>query len=1066
MASGPIGNLSQQVMKYSGLLFGLMSVTQLLTQTKIAALAAERLSIASSAMKMAKGGGGIAGMSGVLGKSGLIGKLARVGFGFAKLIGPLGGAAIAATAAYSAFKFIKKTQEDARLKVEGLGEAARLTAAQLGQLAPLLGFTEGPSPFANIGKETKIVSDPQRQKMDEIKKVLAEDKSFQENIKSIREGTDSQINSVLTAQSVDFLAKGAPKENVQAYIDALLEEAGKTKVNFKVDSIDITSKKGQEEVVKNAQSQVNSFDKAYQDAIKKSKAKSKETGYTPIAGSEQEKRSFKNNLTKEQQKDLNLIPNALVAGLTATKRSFQSGKIGIEDYNTTINGLVNSLQSGQGSLLVGIETIKQLALEGEDEALAKAAGGITKNADAILVLQAATAGIPDIVKLINALKVINDPKSTLQALTAAEGVVAKAKENIEKNKIKQEKAAEKERNAYLDGLNQNDPTVKSPFELATDQLKNQRTEMSNTITSYDRLTKSGIKAGKAFEIAKDPILAAAVATTKVGTKEWKTLLGLIKETDATLIKSKLTGLKADTAYTKQFTAIVPVLKDLGLKAEEIDDIFSDPSFAQQFINGIKDGKVNTQSLKTLIDETVKNRNIKIKFDISKMSIEERTSALIDLREKLIDLNFAPKLKEENDKIKEQEKLLQGVNDKIKERTKTLVDPLTKKLDANNFALEKISLQEDAINEKYDIQTKALEKIKTLNQDISNVQKQRLGIADALSSGNISQAVQLIQDARAQQAESAVSREQEALTGSRDAAIEALGRNKLEKENKQLQYDISVIEKTILSDLTKQKEEIEGKIDASKRVIDEIQLEVETLKNTALYAGQTRKAIEDQQELIRLANAAGITYNDTLIKQLANAQGIWAAIKNLDTTVDTIHNIKTVNSSDTPTVSRDAILAQFGGSSEQKAKIPTPTPTSTSTTGKGVMVGGRFINYKSKGGIIPKYMARGGKAIGSDTVPAMLTPGEFIVNRAAAAANGPMLKSLNESKYPSMLGASSSPAMPVVNSATSLSDNSTAVYNYTLGFNINGSTSNPNDIARAVIKEIKQIDSQRIRGSRR
>jgi hypothetical protein len=56
-------------------------------------------------------------------------------------------------------------------------------------------------------------------------------------------------------------------------------------------------------------------------------------------------------------------------------------------------------------------------------------------------------------------------------------------------------------------------------------------------------------------------------------------------------------------------------------------------------------------------------------------------------------------------------------------------------------------------------------------------------------------------------------------------------------------------------------------------------------------------------------------------------------------------------------------------------------------------------------------------------------------------------------------------MPVVNSATSLSDNSTAVYNYTLDFNINGNNSNPSDIARSVMTEIKRVDAQRIRGQR-
>jgi hypothetical protein len=77
----------------------------------------------------------------------------------------------------------------------------------------------------------------------------------------------------------------------------------------------------------------------------------------------------------------------------------------------------------------------------------------------------------------------------------------------------------------------------------------------------------------------------------------------------------------------------------------------------------------------------------------------------------------------------------------------------------------------------------------------------------------------------------------------------------------------------------------------------------------------------------------------------------------------------------------------------------------------------------------------------------------------------MLKSLNESKYPSMLGQRSTPTVPIVSNSSSISDNSTAVYNYSLGFNINGTNSNPNDIARAVMSEIKRVDAQRIRGQR-
>jgi hypothetical protein len=55
--------------------------------------------------------------------------------------------------------------------------------------------------------------------------------------------------------------------------------------------------------------------------------------------------------------------------------------------------------------------------------------------------------------------------------------------------------------------------------------------------------------------------------------------------------------------------------------------------------------------------------------------------------------------------------------------------------------------------------------------------------------------------------------------------------------------------------------------------------------------------------------------------------------------------------------------------------------------------------------------------------------------------------------------------PINNVSTSVSDNSTAVYNYSLGFNVNGNNSNANDIAKAVMREIKNVDAQRIRGQR-
>ena len=161
---------------------------------------------------------------------------------------------------------------------------------------------------------------------------------------------------------------------------------------------------------------------------------------------------------------------------------------------------------------------------------------------------------------------------------------------------------------------------------------------------------------------------------------------------------------------------------------------------------------------------------------------------------------------------------------------------------------------------------------------------------------------------------------------------------------------------------------------------------------------------------------------------------------------------------------EGIFAAWNKITSKVITITTNYVTTGSTSTAKKMYGGK-INPMSMGGVVPKYFASGGR-IGSDSVPTMLTPGEFVVNKAASKRFGPLLESINESKYPAMIGAGTSGyGTPINNVSSSVSDNSMAVYNYSLGFNIGGNNSNANDIARAVMKEIKNIDAQRIRGQR-
>ena len=102
--------------------------------------------------------------------------------------------------------------------------------------------------------------------------------------------------------------------------------------------------------------------------------------------------------------------------------------------------------------------------------------------------------------------------------------------------------------------------------------------------------------------------------------------------------------------------------------------------------------------------------------------------------------------------------------------------------------------------------------------------------------------------------------------------------------------------------------------------------------------------------------------------------------------------------------------------------------------EGMSLGG--IVYASNGQMI-NFQKKG-----TDTVPAMLTPGEFVMSRYAVNNHGV-------------------DNMKALNNGESIGD---SVYNYSISVNVK-SDANPDEIARAVMAQIKQVDSKKLRGAR-
>jgi TP901 family phage tail tape measure protein len=372
-------------------------------------------------------------------------------------------------------------------------------------------------------------------------------------------------------------------------------------------------------------------------------------------------------------------------------------------------------------------------------------------------------------------------------------------------------------------------------------------------------------------------------------------------------------------------------------------------------------------------------------------------------------------------------------------------------------LDIIRKQEDAINSQYDKQIQSLEKISSINQEIAGQEKSRLTIADALTSGDIAAAAAAVQDARAQAAASRIDQQTKALEVSRQQALTGITAGGMTKD--QIEARTYAIGQQVFS-LEQQRKTLQDQIVVLQDKNYETEESIYKIKNDTLITQQ--KSLDDyKNETILLIK------NQTVLGKTQEQWVIAEGKVNLYNAALDLSNEKLSG--------MDKLLTSIAKKSAEVEATLTSNKiiASGSNTGGGggvprgamqfKMYGGK-IKKMNMGGVVPKYMASGGR-MGSDTVPAMLTPGEFVMNKQATKSFGPLLSMLNESKYPSMIGSSYDGKGSSGGIMTSVSDNSSKVYNYNVGITVPQSNANPNDIARAVIGQIKYIDNQRIRGQR-
>jgi TP901 family phage tail tape measure protein len=934
MAGGALGSISQKIMQFSGLIFGLSSIIQLLTGQKIV----------SQIMK----------------------------FKFA-----LGPTAIALAAAGALFMIYNDKRKKEIEYMDGFSNALRSTTEQTKMLGDFFGVVPLKLPRQLQGLEA--VDTKTRTEREAFKQDSNFKKDYESTIKTLSNSTASQAIILLKSLALDLKAKGFADAQIQILVDSLREEAKKTDVKLEVKSLTLDP------------TSIDQLKKDIQtlfDKVNKEVNKPLIIDTTPLTGGTQIQTA---RSRKEEEKALKDLQNTIISVSDSAAGMFTNNLIDATKFEETMYAIVAPLT-----------TLEKKARE------------------AALIEIFKSMGV-DATKFITNLK---SAKDLMMGLTLISGGIVSPDSNIFKD------------------LGSDDFSIR---EAAMIRLK--------------RIYAEFIKVEEEANNTED-----ANGKIKGGDSE----------------KGKLNALAAKTAVIVQQTKAYKILRNANIDNTTATELSNDAEIAALVIaNGkgkklkqlTEDVKAYTKALKGSTAAAKANMSPEEKF---KDSVSNEL-ALLNLRDKLVEIKYSAELKKDNDELSVQQEKLKNINDEIDKKNREQIDPLQAQIAANNFALESVARQEDVINKKYDTQIAALDKIASINQEINNIQKQRMSIADALTRGDISAAAFAVQEARAQQAESAISGERNALTAGRDSALGALGRNALEQKNKDLQYQISVIENGTLLTLKNQKIVIEESIRKTEALIVVTEGKIKKDKEALGYVTRTREELEKFDDLIKLAEDAGIELNTQLLAETGSAEKLAIALYEVAKAraAGSTSSVVGGATADTPTPISEDLKAREANLKELTAKIqkkinannevkklaPAPTPLTAAQVSGMRYAAQAAAQYAAKtpvkrsmGGLIPKYMAAGGFARGTDTIPAMLTPGEFVVKKFAVDNFGvDNLRDINNGTFN--------------NKSDSPGNTSSSVYNYGINVNVSNSNASTDEIARAVITQIKNIDNQRIRSQR-
>jgi TP901 family phage tail tape measure protein len=381
------------------------------------------------------------------------------------------------------------------------------------------------------------------------------------------------------------------------------------------------------------------------------------------------------------------------------------------------------------------------------------------------------------------------------------------------------------------------------------------------------------------------------------------------------------------------------------------------------------------------------------------------------------------------------------------------------IDDIQYQLDGIAKAEDEINKRYEERVEALENIWEANSDIMEQQKGQLSIAQALTSGDVAAAAKAMQEEQARAADRAREEQKAALEKSKELELASV-RSTNGKTRVELEKSLLTLQEKIAKIEEERVEPAEKIVKAAERAKA---LAIEAV-GEAGYLGQTKKAWENVADAARNATVESEEFAKSIQEALKAIPGFTEVLdangkfmsfkfdpKAYSAWLGTPAEGSGSGAASNTVVDKEALAAintKIANAERYKANME-KLGRSAEAAGAQAKLTAYYAERKriqglSKGGmVVPKYFASGGFAMGTDTVPAMLTPGEFVMSNYAVKTHG-------------------IDKMRAINSGRTVGD---SVYNsYELNVNVK-SDANADEIARAVMTQIRQVNSQQVRGNR-